>query len=142
MSRFSPAFAALSLIAAVVATPAEASLRAFVSSSGNDVNTASGCGIGAPCRSFASAQTVVSDGGEIVALDAAGYGPITVTKNVTITANPGFYAGIAAPGTTNAVMIGTAGIAVILRGLNINSTSGNNNGIAMANGSRLSIATC
>jgi Periplasmic copper-binding protein (NosD) len=142
MSRLSPAVLALSITAALAAIPAEAASRAFVSSSGNDANTASGCGIGAPCRSFASAQTVVNDGGEIIALDAAGYGPIMVTKNVTITANPGFYAGIAAPGTTNAVDIATAGISVTLRGLNINSTSAANNGIVMTNGSRLSIENC
>jgi Right handed beta helix region len=140
MSRLSPAVLALSLMAAVAATPAEAALRAFVSSSGNDANTASGCGVGAPCRSFASAQTVVSDGGEIVALDAAGYGPITITKNVTIVANPGFYAGIAVA-SGDGVTIATAGINVTLRGLNINGTGGNN-GVVMTNGNRLSIENC
>ena len=93
MPRLSPVVLALSLMGAVVAAPADAAQRVFVSSSGSDANTASGCGLAAPCRSFSSAQTVVSDGGEIVALDAAGYGPITITKNVTVTANPGFYAG-------------------------------------------------
>jgi hypothetical protein len=140
MSRLSLAVLALSLIAAVVATPADAAQRAFVSSSGNDANTASGCGLAAPCRSFSSAQTVVSDGGEIVALDAAGYGPITVTKSVTITANPGFYAGIAAS-TGTAVTINTAGVNVILRGLNINGT-GASYGVVMTNGNRLSIEDC
>jgi Right handed beta helix region len=139
MPRLSPFVLALSLICAV-AIPAEAAQRAFVSSSGNDANTASGCGLAAPCRSFASAQTVVSDGGEIVALDAAGYGPITITKNVTITANPGFYAGIAAP-SGDAVTIATASINVTLRGLNINGTGGVN-GVVMTNGNRLSIENC
>ena len=140
MPRLSRLVLALSFIGAAVATPAEAALRAFVSSSGNDANTATGCGIGAPCRSFASAQTVVSDGGEIVALDAAGYGPITVTKNVTITANPGFYAGIAVS-SGNGVTIATAGINVTLRGLNINGTGGAY-GVNMTNGNRLSIENC
>src|ERR1700694_4447420 len=90
MSRLSPVVFALSLIAAVAAAPAEAAQRAFVASGGSDANTASGCGLSMPCRSFASAQTVVSDGGEIGALDAAGYGPIAITKNVTIHAKPGF----------------------------------------------------
>src|ERR1700674_3600478 len=125
MSRLSRVVFALSLVAAVVAIPADAAQRAFVSSSGNDANTASGCGLAMPCRSFASAQTVVSDGGEIVALDAAGYGPIAITKNVTITANPGFYAGIAAP-SGDAVTIATAGIKVTLRGLNISSIGASN----------------
>src|SRR6202171_957121 len=140
MSRLSPTVLALSLAAALTAIPAEAAQRAFVSSSGNDANTASGCGLAAPCRSFASAQTVVSDGGEIVALDAAGDGPITITKNVTITANPGFYAGIAAP-SGDAVTIATASINVTLRGLNINGTGGTR-GVVMTNGNRLSIENC
>src|SRR6202171_1675712 len=140
MSRLSPTVLALSLAAALTAIPAEAAQRAFVSSSGNDANTASGCGLASPCRSFASAQTVVSDGGEIVALDAAGYGPITVTKNVTITANPGFYAGIGVA-TGSAVTINTAGVNVILRGLNINGT-GASYGVVMTNGHRLWIDDC
>jgi hypothetical protein len=140
MSRLSPTVLALSLAAALTAIPAEAAQRAFVSSSGNDANTASGCGLATPCRSFASAQTVVSDGGEIVALDAAGYGPITIVKNVTITANPGFYAGIASP-SGDAVTIATSNINVILRGLNINGTGGAN-GVVMTDGASLAIENC
>jgi Right handed beta helix region len=141
MSRLSPAVLTLSLLAAVAATPAEAAQRAFVNSSGSDGNTGSGCGLAAPCRTFAAAMTVVSDGGEIVALDAAGYGPVTVTKNVTITANPGFYAGIAVPTLSDGVTIATGGVNVILRGLNINNTGGTN-GVNMTNGARLSIENC
>jgi Right handed beta helix region len=141
MSRLSPFVFALSFIAAVAAAPAEAAQRAFVSSSGMDSNAASGCGLSAPCRSFATAMTVVNDGGEIVALDGAGYGAITITKNVTITANPGFYAGIAVPAGNDGVTIATAGVNVILRGLNIHSTGGNN-GVVMTNGATLSIENC
>jgi hypothetical protein len=140
MSRLSPVVFALSVIAAVVATPTEAAQRAFVSSSGMDANTASGCGLAAPCRGFAAAQSVVNDGGEIVALDGAGYGAITVTKNVTITANPGFYAGIAVA-SGDGVTIATGGINVTLRGLNINGIGGSN-GVVMTNGARLSIENC
>jgi hypothetical protein len=82
-------------------------------------------------------NSVVNDGGEIVALDGAGYGAITNTKNVTITANPGFYAGIAAAGVVNAVSIATAGISVTLRGLSINSTSAANSRMR-----RLAITPC
>jgi Right handed beta helix region len=140
MSRLSLTVSTLSLMAAVAATPAGAAQRAFVSSSGMDANTASGCGLAMPCRTFAAAHGVVSDGGEIVALDAAGYGPITVTKNVTITANPGFYAGIAVA-SGDGVTIATAGISVTLRGLNINGIGGSS-GVNMTNGARLSIENC
>src|SRR5205814_1493939 len=82
----------------------------------------------------------VDPGGEVVALDAAGYAPLTITKSVTITANPGFYAGIAA-GSGDAVTIATASVNVILRGLNINGV-GATNGIVMTNGASLSIESC
>jgi len=41
-------------------------------------------------------MTQVDPGGEVIALDAAGYGAVTITKSVNIIANPGFYAGITA----------------------------------------------
>jgi hypothetical protein len=140
MSRLSLTVSALALIGALASNPAEAAQRAFVASSGSDGNTATGCGLAAPCRTFAMAMTVVSDGGEIVALDAAGYGPVTITKSVTITANPGFYAGIAVA-SGDGVTIATAAVNVILRGLIINGTGGTN-GVVMTNGNTLSIENC
>jgi hypothetical protein len=85
-------------------------------------------------------MTVMDPGGEVVALDAAGYGAVTLTKSVTLTSNPGFYAGIAASSGT-AVTIATASVNVILRGLNINGV-GANTGISMTNGSSLTIENC
>lgn len=119
---------------------ADATQRTFVASFGNDANIASNCTFLNPCRSFTGAQTVTDDGGEIVALDAAGYGVVTITKSIGITANPGFYAGITAA-TGTAVTIATAGVKVVLRGLNINGTGGAN-GIVMTDGAALSIENC
>jgi hypothetical protein len=142
MSGLSPSLLALSLMAAVVAIPTEAAQRAFVASTGSDGNTASGCLLTAPCRTFTAAHTAVTDGGEIVALDTAGYGAVTITKSVTITANPGFYAGIAVA-TGDAVTIGTAGVNVTLRGLSIKgSGASNSNGVLMYDGAKLSIENC
>src|SRR5450755_1642291 len=114
------ALSALALFATIAAMPAEAVQRVFVSSFGNDANTATNCGFTNPCRGFTAAMTVVDSGGEVVALDAAGYGAVTITKSVTIAANPGFYAGISAS-SGSAVTIATASVNVTLRGLNINS---------------------
>jgi Periplasmic copper-binding protein (NosD) len=143
MLRLSPAVVVLSLIAIVAAPSVEAAQRAFVASYGSDSNTASGCGLATPCRTFAAALTVVDNGGEVIALDGAGYGPITITKSVTITANPGFYAGIAATTASNAyaVTIATAGVNVTLRGLTINNNGGFH-GVVMTNGANLSIENC
>jgi hypothetical protein len=130
----------LALVAAITAFPAQAVQRTFVASYGSDANTASNCGFANPCRGFTAAQTVTDSGGEIVALDAAGYGPITITKSITLTANPGFYAGISVS-SGNGVTIATAGVKVVLRGLNINGIGGNN-GVLMTNGAKLSIENC
>jgi hypothetical protein len=119
---------------------AEAAQRAFVVSNGSDANTASSCALTAPCRTFASAMTVVDVGGEIVALDAAGYGAVTVNKSVSIIANPGFYAGVSTP-TGTGVTIATAGVTVLLRGLNINGVGGAV-GVSMTNGTNLTMDNC
>ena len=126
--------------AVLLAAPAEAAQRAFVRSDGSDANVASTCSFPAPCRSFAAAMTVVNAGGEVIALDAAGYGGVTIDKSVTITANPGFFAGIAAA-SGDAVTIATPGVNVILRNLNINGV-GATNGVVMSAGTRLSIENC
>ena len=140
MSRISQVVFVLAVAAAAACLPAVAVQRVFVASYGSDANTATNCSFANPCRGFTAAMSVVDPGGEVVALDAAGYGAVTITKSVTITANPGFYAGISAS-TGNAVTIGTAGVKVTLRGLNINGV-GAANGVLMTNGSGLSIENC
>jgi hypothetical protein len=140
MSRLSKTVSALSLFAAFAANPVHAVQRVFVASFGNDANTATNCTFANPCRGFTAAMTVVDPGGEVVALDAAGYGAVTITKSVTLTANPGFYAGISAS-TGNAVTIATAGVEVVLRGLNINGV-GATNGVSMTSGASLAVENC
>jgi len=70
--------------------------RVFVASYGSDSNP---CTFGSPCKTFQNAVNVVADGGEVTAIDSAGFGPLLITKNVTITSPVGVEAGItAAPG--------------------------------------------
>src|SRR5258705_13947862 len=134
------ALSALAVVATIAALPAAAVQRTFVASSGNDANTATSCGFAAPCRGFTAALSVTDPNGEIVALDAAGYGAVTINKSVTITANPGFYAGISAS-SGNAVTIATPAVNMTLRGLNLNGI-GANNGVLMTSGNRLSVENC
>ena len=131
---------ALALAGALTCGMAQAGQRVFVSSTGNDANTAGGCVFAAPCRGFTAAMSVVDPGGEVVALDAAGYGVVTLTKSVTIVANPGFYAGVTAS-SGDGITIATASVNVILRGLNINGIGGVN-GINMSNGASLTLENC
>ena len=54
-----------------------AAQRTFVSAGGVDNPN---CSLAAPCRSFASAIAATLSGGEVIVLDSAGYGPVTITK--------------------------------------------------------------
>jgi len=57
--------------------------RTFVASTGND---AAPCSLAQPCRGFARAITQTNAGGEVIVLDSAGYGPVTITKSVSLIA--------------------------------------------------------
>jgi hypothetical protein len=111
--------AALCVIVIVLATQASAQLaRAFVSANGSDTNS---CMLASPCRSFAQAITVVSSGGEIVPLDSAGYGPVSIDRSVSISAPEGIYAGVTATGAgTTGIGVAATGLNIFLRGLTIN----------------------
>ena len=130
------AFVALSCCSAALAQVQ----RTFVASSGNDANTATNCGFAAPCRSFAAAQTATESGGEIIALDSAGYGHISITKSLSILANPGAYAGISVS-SSSAIFIGTAGVHVRLSGLKLNGIGGTF-GVVMIDGDSLLVEDC
>src|SRR4030095_12840317 len=109
------------LILLVLASPnvQGAAQRTFVASTGSDANA---CSITAPCRAFAAAVAQTLAGGEVIVQDSAGDGPWTVVQSVSIIAPPGVYAGISVPAAGNGtgVLIATAGINVVLRGLTIN----------------------
>jgi hypothetical protein len=94
--------------------------RTFVASNGNDSNP---CSLAAPCRSFGAAIIKTSIGGEVVALDSAGYGPVVITKAVSIIAPPGVYAGVSVFSGTGITVNPVLGN-VTLRGLTINSLGG------------------
>lgn len=108
-------------ITAVLGTPAlAASARTFVASTGNDANT---CTLALPCRTFTQALTQTSNGGEIVVLDSAGYGPVTIGQSVSIVAPDGVYAGIQVT-SGNGVTVSGSSIQVTLRGLTIKGLGG------------------
>lgn len=119
------------LICAILAVGAHdalaASQRSFVSTSGAD-NPA--CSIGAPCRSFGAAVAATNAGGEVVVLDSGGYGPVTITKAVTIVAPSGVYAGISvSAGDGVTVTTGSVADRVTLNGLTINNQGSAGSGI-------------
>jgi Right handed beta helix region len=114
--------------------------RTFVASFGSDTNTADNCSLAFPCRGFTAAQTMTDNSGEIIVLDSAGYGAITITKSISIIAPTGVYAGISVF-SGDGITIATVGINVVLRGLSINGQGGNY-GIIMTAGSKLTVENC
>src|SRR5215472_3492369 len=120
--------------------PASAQLRTFVSGSGSDANP---CSLAAPCRSFQQAHNTVAAGGEVVALDAAGYGSVAITKALTITA-----IGIEASITSNAgtpfgITINAGALdAVTLRGLTLFSGFTSGDGIDIGSAKSVTIQDC
>ena len=143
MLRNSPAIYVLAILCALIVTPAQATVqRAYVASWGNDSNAAYNCWITTPCRWFYTAVTVVSPNGEVVALDSAAYGPVTLTQSISLTSAPGAYAGMSVfPVSTAGVTIATPNVNVVLRGLTINGQGGPA-GVLMTNGAQLSIENC
>jgi len=137
-----PALYLLAIVGTTIVIPAQAGVqRAFVASYGLNSNTSFNCDIAHPCRQFLAAVTVVNPDGEVVALDTAAYGAVTLTQSISLTAAPGAYAGITAFTGANGVTIATPGVNVVLRGLTINSQGGDA-GILMTAGAKLSIENC
>jgi hypothetical protein len=132
----------LAVAAALAATQAQAAQRRFVSAAfGNDANTASGCVLIAPCRTFQAAMGVTEENEEMVVLDSGGYGPVTITKSVSLIAPTGVYAGISVRPNQDGVTIATPGVNVVLRGISINGQGGNQ-GIVMTAGGKLTVENC
>jgi hypothetical protein len=92
--------------------------RTFVASHGLDTNDGR---LTTPCRSIGAALAQTDPGGEIIVLDSAGYGTVTIDKSVSITAPRGIYAGITVTAGTGVDV--TAGN-VALRGLTIRGPGG------------------
>src|SRR5262245_53763163 len=106
----SSALIAASLLVAAAASAAPPQ-RTFVASYGND---AWPCSLGQPCRGFQAAINAVAPGGEVVALDSAGYGAMEIHKSASIIVPSGVHAGLSPtvgiplpgyPGQTGVVLI-------------------------------------
>lgn len=86
-------------------------VRTWVSSTGSDANP---CTRSLPCRNFVVGIAAVSPGGEVVALDSAGYGPVAINKSVSLISPEGVHAAIA---PTAGTAIQVSGGRVSLRNL-------------------------
>ena len=136
MSRSIFIAAALALAVTLPAVQAQAQApRTFVSAAGSDSNP---CSFAAPCRHFQAAVNATSPGGEVDALDPAGYGPIIIGQSITIEGQGWSY--IAPPAGGAAITINVALGKVTLRGLSLNGVGISNAiGILFNSGASLNV---
>jgi hypothetical protein len=115
-----------------------AAQRTFVASYGTD---SAPCAINQPCRSFGAAVAKAAAGGEVIVLDSAGYGPVTIDKPVSLIAPPGIYAGISVTTGQNGIVVNASGATVVLRGLSINGQGGSI-GIDLVQAAKVRVEGC
>jgi hypothetical protein len=128
------AAAALAAVAAAHARALPAATRTFVSGLGDDGNTATSCPRAKPCRTLAAAYTVTKKGGEIIALDPADYGPITITAAVSLLGNIDALIGVAS-NSTGVTINAAAADRVVIRNFTISGADATNTkGIALNSG--------
>src|SRR5262245_1341363 len=112
--------------------------RTWVSGVGDDANP---CSRTAPCKTFAGAISKTATGGEINALDPAGYGAVTITKAITIDGG-GTLASILCSGTNGIVINAPASAVVTIRNVAINGIGSGLNGIRILSSGVVNIERC
>jgi nitrous oxidase accessory protein NosD len=138
------AFAATSLAAMLIAAPAQAQVaQTFVSATGSDSNNCAD--VTTPCLHFQNAVNATVPGGEVVALNPADYGPITINQPITINGQGWAYVTPAAGGTAITINA-NSGDTVTLRGLVLDGSGATDtngtNGIVLNSGRRLIVTNC
>ena len=113
--------------------------RTWVSGVGDDANP---CSRTAPCKTFAGAISKTAAGGEIDALDPAGFGAVTVTKSITLDGGGGQVASILVSGTNGVSVQAGANDVVTIRNLSFNGIGSGLNGIRFVSGKALHIEHC
>jgi hypothetical protein len=139
-----PALLAAAFVCSLAAAPALAQSRdrVFVASYGTDSGNTT-CSFEHPCRTFQNAVNNVAAGGEVTAIDSAGFGQINITQSVTITSPPGVEAGVVAPAGADTVDISGSNLIVVLRGLTLEGNTTSNQGVNFSSGSgELQIIGC
>jgi len=131
------ALGAVALVS-LLAIDAAAIPRTFVSKTGTDTGN---CTRVAPCRALNFAVGVTDAGGEIVILDSAGYGGLTITKSLTIVAPPGVQAGIAVSSGDGIVVDANPTDVVVLRNLSLSGLGGDS-GIRLVRAGAAHIENC
>jgi hypothetical protein len=123
-----------SVAAAQTATTRPAAIRTFISGLGNDGNTSASCPREKPCRTLAAAYTVTKKGGEIIALDPADYGPITITAAVSLFGNMNALIGVTSS-ATGVTINAAAADKIVIRNFTVSGADATNTkGIVLNSG--------
>lgn len=112
--------------------------RTWVSAVGDDVNP---CSRTAPCATFAGAIANTQAGGEISVLDPGDYGPVTITKAITLSGDGTLAHVVVSTGVNGVNVQAGANDVVILRNISF-SNDGGVHGISFTSGKRLIIDRC
>ena len=127
------------LILLFVSSAALANTRSAVSVNGLDTNP---CTTTSPCRSFGAAIAVTASGGEIIALDSAGYGPFSIPTSLTISGAPGVHAAITVTSGTGISIAPSSTDRVTLRNLVLIGSGGADGIIQTVQSQSLNIFDC
>jgi hypothetical protein len=121
------------ILAVAASAKAQTSHLRFVASTGSDANS---CLTAATaCRTLQHAVDLVSAGGEVRVVDSFNYGPLTITKSVTISAD-------GAAVIVGGLNINSADAVVTLRGLVLNGRGVVTNGVNIVNAAAVHIVDC
>jgi hypothetical protein len=118
------------------------SSRTWVSAAlGNDANP---CTRMSPCLTFAAALVQTTAGGEIDVLDPGDFGPVTITKAISIYGDAiGVAGAITTPGTSGIVISAGANDWINLSGLTFDGVNASGtSGVVFLSGARLHIQNC
>jgi hypothetical protein len=116
--------------------------RTWVSGTGDDTSQ---CTAGAPCQTFAAAMALTLPGGEIDALDPGDFGPVTITKSLSIVGGQDVVAAVslASGGTSGVTVAAGADDVIELRGLIFDGFAGTGaSGVVFTTGAKLNIEGC
>jgi len=133
------AFVLAFLVLACLARSFAASDIVYVTYNGSDANA---CSRTSPCKTITHALTAVNAGGQVSIVGSGTYDNFTVTKAVTVNAEPGVVATLDVPANGNGVTI-SAGATdrVVIRGLNVNG-HGSGLGITVNSAGEVSVENC
>lgn len=113
--------------------------RTWVSGVGDDANP---CSRTAPCKTFAGAISKTAAGGEIDALDPAGFGAVTITKSITIDGGGGQVASVLVSGTNGIVVNAGSADVVVLRNVRFAGIGSGLSGVLLLSAGSLVVDHC